>query len=126
MTSDVKLSMWTRYKQGKDRRKDIKKSKTRLENDLVREMGGTGSIYVASDDEEEQLRLATAISREECDFQQEVGMRYATFGHESGTGSSSAPIASSSGSHKRPRTVHLGLIHLLDLLPLSSLGLTPP
>ena len=100
--SDVKHAMWRKHKESKDRKKDLKRTKKRLENTLVSEMGGKGSIYVASDEEEQQMRLLMALSRQDNDLQQEVNMRQASYEH--GSGSSSAPAASS-GSCRRPPTV---------------------
>ena len=68
------------------------------------ENGGKGSIYVASDDEEQQVRLVMALSRSDNDLQQEMDMRQASHEHGSGSCSSFAPAASGrSGS--RPPTV---------------------
>ncbi|CAD6256520.1 unnamed protein product [Miscanthus lutarioriparius] len=100
--SDVKHAMWRKHKESKDRKKDLKRTKKRLENTLVSEMGGKGSIYVASDEEEEQTRLLMALSRQDNDLQQEVNMRQASYEH--GSVSSSA-LAASSGSCRRPPTV---------------------
>ncbi|XP_039784116.1 uncharacterized protein LOC120650884 [Panicum virgatum] len=104
VTSDVKQAMWTKHKDSKERKKNLKRSKKMLENALVSENGGKGSIYVASDDEEQQMRLVMALSRSDNDLQQEMDMRQASHEHGSGSGSSFAPAASGrSGS--RPPTV---------------------
>jgi len=104
VTSDVKQAMWTKHKDSKERKKNLKRSKKRLENALVSENGGKGSIYVASDDEEQQVRLVMALSRSDNDLQQEMDMRHASHEHGSSSGSSFAPAASGrSGS--RPPTV---------------------
>jgi len=104
VTSDVKQAMWTKHKDSNERKKNLKRSKKRLENALVSENGGKGSIYVASDDEEQQMRLVMALSRSDNDLQQEMDMRQASHEHGSGSGSSFAPAASGrSGS--RPPTV---------------------
>ena len=104
VTSDVKQAMWTKHKDSKERKKNLKRSKKRLENALVSENGGKGSIYVASDDEEQQMRLVMALSRSDNDLQQEMDMRQASHEHGSSSGSSFAPAASGrSGS--RPPTV---------------------
>ena len=104
VTSDVKQAMWTKHKDSKERKKNLKRSKKRLENALVSENGGKGSIYVASDDEEQQVRLVMALSRSDNDLQQEMDMRQASHEHGSSSGSSFAPAASGrSGS--RPPTV---------------------
>jgi hypothetical protein len=104
VTSDVKQAMWTKHKDSKERKKYLKRSKKMLENALVSENGGKGSIYVASDDEEQQVHLVIALSRSDNDLQQEMDMRQASHEHGSGSGSSFAPAASGrSGS--RPPTV---------------------
>jgi len=104
VTSDVKQAMWTKHKDSKEKKKNLKRSKKRLENALVSENGGKGSIYVASDDEEQQMRLVMALSRSDNDLQQEMDMRQASHEHGSSSGSSFAPAASGrSGS--RPPTV---------------------
>jgi hypothetical protein len=43
--------MWKKHKDSKDRKRDLKRTKKRLENALLSEMGGKGSLYVASNEE---------------------------------------------------------------------------
>jgi len=42
--SNVKHAMWKKHKDSKDRKRDLKRTKKRLENALLSEMGGKGSL----------------------------------------------------------------------------------
>ncbi|XP_062197794.1 uncharacterized protein LOC133900613 [Phragmites australis] len=119
-TSEVKHAMRKRYKEGKDRRKEIQKSKKRLKDNLVREMGGNQHIYVLSD-EEEQIQMAKSLSLREYEFQQRVEMRGSTFHMDL------VVLVFPILQHIRDiQRYNLGSNHyLIEFLVLSSLGLTP-